>query len=84
MKYTEKRHKAQWALEGQTAYAQKAFRKTGKLRRIEKITPPHLKLSSRSNLSLHALDFLLTFLSMEKVRAFRLEEKKYINGIFHP
>jgi len=31
-----------WLLEGQTAYPQKTFRETGKLRRIEKITPPNL------------------------------------------
>ncbi len=63
-----------WALEGQASYPQKIYRETGKLRRIEKITPPNLMFSSRRSLCLHALDFLLTFSSMEKVRAMRLEQ----------
>jgi len=63
-------------LEGQASYPQKTFREMGKLRRIEKITPPNLMFSSRRGLGLHALDFLLTFLSMEKVRAMRLEQSK--------
>ncbi|PXY02760.1 hypothetical protein DF185_01310 [Marinifilum breve] len=65
-----------WALEGQATYSQKTFRETGKLRRIEKIAPPNLMFSSRRSLGLHALDFLLTFSSMEKVRAMRLELNK--------
>ena len=68
-------------LEGQASYAQKTFRKKGKLRTCSKITPPHLKFSSRSSLCLHVLDSLLTFSSMEKVRAFRLEDRKWHSNI---
>ncbi len=52
------------------------FSKTEKLRTCLKITPPHLKFSSMRGLGLHALDSLLTFSAMEKVRAFRLEDKR--------
>ncbi|WP_282124904.1 hypothetical protein [Marinifilum flexuosum] len=68
-----------WVLEVQAAYPQKIFREMGKLRRIEKITPPNLIFSSRRSLYLHALpeaSGLFTFSSMEKVKAMRLEQSK--------
>ncbi|MCY1633652.1 hypothetical protein [Marinifilum sp. D737] len=72
-------HYPWWALEGQAAYVQKTFRKTGKLRTCSKIIPPHLKFSNISSLILRALpeaSGLFTFSSMEKVKAMRLEQIK--------
>ncbi|WP_218186256.1 hypothetical protein, partial [Marinifilum fragile] len=44
----------------------KLLERRGSFELCSKITPPHLKFSSISSLTLHALDFLPTFSSMEK------------------